>query len=113
MAAQANFKIHSIYSSGKAAINKLAKNLSTELSDDLIRVNVISPGIIQTPIYKRKIEMNPNLFEDYAKQIPLKRVGQPKDIANAAFFLASEDSSYITGTDILVDGGYTQKTVND
>ena len=53
--------------------------------------------------------MNPNLFEDYAKKIPLKRVGQPKDIANAAFFLASEDSSYITVTDILVDGGYTQK----
>ena len=55
MAAQANFKTHSIYSSGKAAISKLAKNLSTELSDDLIRVNVISPGIIQTPIYKRGI----------------------------------------------------------
>jgi NAD(P)-dependent dehydrogenase (short-subunit alcohol dehydrogenase family) len=105
-AAHITFKRHSIYSSTKAAVMQLAKNFAYDLSDKLIRVNSISPGYIQTPIFATRLAADPNFLKSKEVNIPLKRLGTPDDIANAAVFLASEESSYVTGTDLLVDGGY-------
>ena len=96
---------HSIYSSAKAAVSKMAKNFACDLADKAIRVNTISPGFINTPIFDSRLKTEPNYLNDIAKTIPLKRIGTPQDIANAALFLASDEASYITGVDLLVDGG--------
>ncbi|MBS0359106.1 MAG: SDR family oxidoreductase, partial [Proteobacteria bacterium] len=85
---------------------KLAKNLSYDLSEDLIRVNSISPGYIETPIFDARMQQDPTYLKQKEVNIPLKRIGLPKDIGNAAIFLASDEASYISGTDLLVDGGY-------
>ena len=84
----------------------LTKNTAMEVADKGIRVNGIAPGAIAT-------DMNKDLLEDEQKKkqkeriIPLKRIGQPVEIAKVALFLASSDASYITGTTIYVDGGLT------
>lgn len=104
-AAHITVKHHSVYASTKAAIVKLAKNFSHDLSSKLIRVNSISPGYIKTPIFDTRLKKNPHYLEEKIANIPLKRIGSPQDIANAALFLASDEASYITGTDLLVDGG--------
>ena len=104
-AAAVTIKSHSIYSSTKAAVVKLAKNIAFDLSDKLIRVNSISPGYIETPIFTQRIEKDPNYLKSKEENIPLKRIGSPQDVANAALFLASDEASYITGIDLLVDGG--------
>lgn len=98
-------KNHSIYSSSKAAVSKLAETMAIDLADENIRVNAILPGFINTPIFKERLAKNPNLLTDVARKIPLKRIGQPIDIAHAATFLASDDASYITGAKLVVDGG--------
>ncbi len=104
-AAHLTIKGHSIYSSTKAAVVKLAKNLAYDLSDKLIRVNSISPGYVQTPLFDTRLANDPDYLKKREANIPLKRIGTPQDIANAALFLASKESSYITGSDLLVDGG--------
>jgi glucose 1-dehydrogenase len=84
----------------------LTKNTAMEVSDKGIRVNGIAPGAIAT-------DMNKELLEDEQKKkaeeqrIPLKRIGQPEEIAKVALFLASDNASYITGTTIYADGGLT------
>lgn len=105
-AAHITVKRHSVYSSTKAAVSMLAKDLAFDLSDQLIRVNSISPGYIETPIFEKVLEQDANFLKEKAKDIPLRRIGKPEDIGNAAVFLASDEASYITGTDLLVDGGY-------
>ncbi len=105
-AAHVTMKRHSVYSATKAAVIKLTKNLAYDLADRLIRVNSISPGYIKTPIFDSVLEANPEYLNSKEINIPLKRVGIPADIANAALFLASDESSYVTGSDLLVDGGY-------
>lgn len=104
-AAAVTIKSHSVYSSTKAALVKLAKNFAFDLSDRLIRVNSISPGFIETPIFGKRLESDPDYLKNKGKNIPLKRIGEPEDIANAAVFLGSDEASYITGIDLLVDGG--------
>jgi NAD(P)-dependent dehydrogenase (short-subunit alcohol dehydrogenase family) len=99
-------KGHSIYSSAKAAVLKLAKNFSFDLAHKKIRVNSISPGYIRTPIFDERIQKDPDYIESRKKYIPLGRMGTPEDIANAALFLSSEEASFITGADLVVDGGY-------
>ncbi|MGE3921103.1 MAG: SDR family oxidoreductase [Gammaproteobacteria bacterium] len=98
-------KNHSVYSSTKAAVRKLAQNFSLDLSDRFIRVNSISPGVIENPIFAERLEDDPEVLNKRAQKIPLQRVGQPGEIANAALFLGSDEASYITGTDLIVDGG--------
>ena len=92
------------YSSTKAAILLLTQQLALEWAPYNIRVNSISPGTVVTPL-SENVYADKEIYEQRAKIIPLHRPGSPQDIANTALFLASDDSSYITGTDILVDGG--------
>lgn len=100
-------KYFPIYSSSKAGIIAFSKSIASRYGEYGIRCNVISPGVIKTPM--SYIE-TPN-FDDYIEEIedktPLKRLGSPNDIANVALFLDSDNSEFITGQEIVVDGGYT------
>jgi len=97
-----------VYSATKAALRSLARTLTTELVDRGIRVNVVSPGPIETPIFGR-LGLPQAAIDDFAKhviaQVPMERFGQPEEVAKAVLFLATSDSSYITGQEIFVDGG--------
>lgn len=106
IAASVTIKRHSVYASTKAAVVKLTQNLANDLAKYHIRVNSISPGYIKTPIFDNRLAINPDYLNSRAKNIPLQRIGTPEDIANAALFLASDEASYITGANLLVDGGY-------
>jgi 3-oxoacyl-[acyl-carrier protein] reductase len=90
------------YSASKAGMIGLAKSISRELGSRGIRANAIAPGFIITEMTH---QLSEEVREEWAKQIPLKRGGTPEDVANAALFLASDLSSYVTGQVIQVDGG--------
>jgi NAD(P)-dependent dehydrogenase (short-subunit alcohol dehydrogenase family) len=98
----------SAYSASKGAVLSLNKTLAAELAGKNIRVNSISPGPIHTPIYS-KMGMPEDVLQAFAAsvqaKIPLQRFGQASDVANAALFLASQDSSFMTGSELTVDGG--------
>ncbi|KAF0200104.1 MAG: hypothetical protein FD173_2340 [Gallionellaceae bacterium] len=98
----------SMYSATKAAVRSLARTLSAELIGQGVRVNVISPGPIETPIYG-KMGMSAEALQQMAGMVlgavPAGRFGQAEEVAKAVLFLASDDSSYILGEDLLVDGG--------
>lgn len=100
----------SVYSASKAALLSLRRTLSSELVDSGIRVNVVSPGPISTPIYGRlglpEAELN-KMAGEIQSQVALGRFGDPEDIANSVLHLASDDSSFIVGTEITIDGGMT------
>lgn len=101
----------SVYSATKAAVRSLARTLSAELVGRGIRVNVLSPGPIETPIFGKlglPQEALDGFAADMTEQVPLKRFGQPEEMASAALFLASEDSSYVVGIDLVADGGISQ-----
>lgn len=95
----------SAYASTKAAVATLSKSAAIELGSKGIRVNMVHPGLIETKMAKDNVR---NL--DIDQTIPLGRIGQPKDIAQVIAFLASDDSSYCTGTEIVIDGGLTLGT---
>jgi len=99
------------YSATKAAILQMTRNMAMDLAPYNIRVNCVCPGSILTPAVERymkkmKITLDQLNAEEGAKTL-LRRVGQPREVANAILFLASGEASYITGTFLLVDGGYT------
>ncbi|WP_298741804.1 glucose 1-dehydrogenase [uncultured Chitinophaga sp.] len=98
-----------IYSAAKAAVISLAKGLSLDLLEQRIRVNVLSPGTIDTPVFNKFVpEGQVNQVKQlWVNQIPIGRIGQPADIGNAAVFLASDESSFIVGSELLSDGGMT------
>jgi len=104
-----------LYSAAKFGVVGLGKSLALRYGPEQIRVNVICPGLTQTPMLRSF--MGRNATDDQAAEtqqrmtgmIPLGRVAQPDDIANAALFLASDESAYITGLALLVDGGFTAK----
>ncbi len=97
-----------VYAATKAAVRSFARTLTTELVSRGIRVNVVSPGPIETPIFGRT-GLPKEQLDEFAKQItasvPMKRFGQPEEVANTVLFLASKESSYISGQEIFVDGG--------
>jgi meso-butanediol dehydrogenase/(S,S)-butanediol dehydrogenase/diacetyl reductase len=93
------------YSAAKAGVVNLTKNMALKYGRHGVRVNVICPGTIQTPIWEPILAKDPQVFERLARWYPLGRVGQPADIAKAALFLASDDAAWITGTTLVVDGG--------
>jgi len=94
-----------VYSASKAAVRSLARSFSAELLDRAIRVNAIAPGPIETPIWS-KLSVPPAVAERVLGRTPVGRFGKPDEIAKAALFLASDDSSYLLGEEILVDGGW-------
>ena len=101
----------SIYAAGKAALNSLAKTLAVELAGRRIRVNVISPGPIATPIFGKMgmdKETQAQVTAGLVNAVPLKRLGTPEEIARSVAFLASEDAAFITGQELVVDGGLSQ-----
>ena len=96
------------YGSSKAALLRLSKSISIQYASKNIRSNSILPGPIETPMQKRW-KKNPKAKKNLSKIIPLQRVGEPIDIANATIFLLSNESSFITGTELIVDGGLRAK----
>ena len=98
----------SVYAASKAAVTSLGRTLAAELVTQGVRVNVISPGPIETPIFGKMglpEEALRQMVDQIVTKVPLGRVGQAQEIAKAALFLASDESSYITGENLLVDGG--------
>jgi NAD(P)-dependent dehydrogenase (short-subunit alcohol dehydrogenase family) len=99
----------SVYSATKAAVRSLARTFAAELVDRGIRVNVVSPGPIETPIFGRT-GLPQAAIDGWAEQIkttnPMKRFGKPEEVGHAVLFLASGEASYITGVDLNVDGGF-------
>src|SRR5688500_8348091 len=97
------------YSAAKAGIQGLAKTLAIELGRFDVRVNCVAPGFIATAMTAQTAERLGVPFEDFqtavAEQVPLKRVGQPEDVAGVIAFLASDDAAYVTGQVIYVRGG--------
>lgn len=101
----------SVYGASKAALHALTKIFAAELVGRRIRVNAVSPGPIETPIFDRvgiPEEAMKEMMSGIIAQVPMKRIGTSEEVAKTVAFLASEDSSYITGIEIDVDGGATQ-----
>jgi NAD(P)-dependent dehydrogenase (short-subunit alcohol dehydrogenase family) len=100
----------SVYSATKAAIRSFARTWTNELKDRRIRVNTISPGHIDTPIFDswQQGEALTKMKDDLAKNVPLGRLGDPDEIAKAVSFLASDEASYVAGIELYVDGGVAQ-----
>lgn len=99
-----------VYSATKAAVRSFARTLANELRERRIRVNTLSPGHIDTPLlgqWRTGDELT-QLKEGFAKTVPLGRMGAPDEIAKAASFLASDESSYVNGIELFVDGGAAQ-----
>lgn len=102
IAAERGFRGHANYVASKGAINAMVRALAVELAPRGIRVNAVAPGIIVTEMTKRIR----NYAEEIKAQIPLRRYGEPEDVARAVRFLASPDASYITGQVLSVTGGF-------
>jgi NAD(P)-dependent dehydrogenase (short-subunit alcohol dehydrogenase family) len=102
---------NSVYSATKAAVRSFARTWTTDLRDRRIRVNAVSPGSIDTPGLSDLLASAPTgqqRLKMISNSVPLGRLGRPDEIAKAVVFLASDDSSYITGTELFVDGGFAQ-----
>ncbi|MFF0284036.1 SDR family NAD(P)-dependent oxidoreductase [Rhodococcus aetherivorans] len=95
------------YGSSKGGIRTLTKVVALETAQDGIRCNAVCPGIIYSDIVSPVQEKNPQAFQVLLDGIPMGRLGEPNDIAQAALYLASDDARYVTGAEIAVDGGYT------
>lgn len=103
-------RMQGIYSMTKAALINLTQTLAMELADDHIRVNAIAPGLVQTK-FARAIWENETLAQEIVGRTPLKRLGQPEDIAGLAVYLASPAAGFVTGQTFVVDGGVTIPTL--
>ena len=98
-----------LYGAAKAAVIFFAKAFSSDLLDRKIRVNVITPGTTDTPAFEKfvPLEQIEAIKNHFASEMPIGRIGQPSDIGKTAVFLASDDSSFMLGAELLVDGGMT------
>jgi NAD(P)-dependent dehydrogenase (short-subunit alcohol dehydrogenase family) len=101
----------SVYSASKAAVRSFARCWTTDLKHRKIRVNVLSPGYTETAIFNKAgltQERVDELKVSFAAAVPMGRMGRPDEVAKAAVFLASDDSSYVAGIELFVDGGMAQ-----
>lgn len=94
------------YNASKAAVHQMVKSLAVELAPHKIRINAVAPGFIVTEMTKRGMS-NPEWLDVWEKATPMGRLGKPIEIANIMLFLASEASSFMTGSIVIADGGYT------
>jgi NAD(P)-dependent dehydrogenase (short-subunit alcohol dehydrogenase family) len=109
--ASKGFSSNSVYSATKAAVRSFARTWTTDLKDRRIRVNAVSPGPIETPGLHDLLASSAageERLKMLSNSVPLGRLGTSDEIAKAVVFLASDDSSYITGTELFVDGGFAQ-----
>ncbi len=105
------FAANSVYSATKAAVRSFARTWTTDLKERRIRVNAVSPGPIETPgliDLAASTGAGEERLKMLSNSVPLGRLGTPDEVAKAVVFLASDDSSYITGTELFVDGGFAQ-----
>ena len=93
------------YASSKAAVNQLVRTAAYELAPSGVRVNALSPGITMTPLVEQTLQANPDILEQRVAGVPAGRAGTPSDMGQAALFLCSPASSFVTGTNTVVDGG--------
>jgi len=105
------FPAASVYSATKAAMNSLAKTLSRDLLPRKIRVNVVNPGPIETPIFGKTglpTEVVDGMVKQISTQVPLGRIGHVDEVSGYVAFLLSDKSTFILGTELTIDGGMTQ-----
>lgn len=107
--AHVGFGSASVYSASKAALHSLARTLSAELVDRKIRVNTLNIGPINTPMWGVKSELPADAIQEFAKvvaaKVAVKRFGEASEVGRAAVFLASDDSSFVVGSEVTIDGG--------
>jgi NAD(P)-dependent dehydrogenase (short-subunit alcohol dehydrogenase family) len=109
--ASKGLSMNSVYSATKAAIRSFARTWTTDLKNRRIRVNAVSPGSTDTPGLSDLLassEAGEQRKKMISTSVPLGRLGTPDEIAKAVVFLASDDASYVTGTELFVDGGFAQ-----
>jgi NAD(P)-dependent dehydrogenase (short-subunit alcohol dehydrogenase family) len=103
---QKGIPVYATYGGAKAALRSFVRTWTAEFAVKGIRANMISPGPIETPILEGQFGANTDAMrETFKTTVPMGRIGKPEEIASAAVFLASDQSSYITGIDLPVDGG--------
>ena len=98
------------YTASKGGVVNLTRSMALDCAEQNIRVNSLCPGAVDTPLLRRQFEDNEGpqgTLEDLVQLHPMNRLGQPEEIAHAAVFLASDESSFMTGASLIVDGGYT------
>ncbi|CAM0138377.1 hypothetical protein VKS41_002927 [Umbelopsis sp. WA50703] len=95
-----------VYNTSKAAVGMMTKCLAAEWATRKIRVNAISPGYMMTDMVTKYIANNKELGNQWVEHTPMKRIGDPKELRGAVVFLASDAASYMTGSEVVVDGGY-------
>jgi meso-butanediol dehydrogenase / (S,S)-butanediol dehydrogenase / diacetyl reductase len=94
-----------VYSIAKAGVLAFARTITTRYGKDGIRSNTVIPGTIATEIWSERAKRNPQVFEDLKAWYPMGRVGTPQDVSNVVLFLASDESSWMSGTEVVIDGG--------
>ncbi|MEO9461980.1 MAG: glucose 1-dehydrogenase [Marinomonas sp.] len=107
VAGKVGFRGSASYSATKGAVKMMSKSVALETAKEGIRVNTVHPGIILTNMAKAGLSDNAANYEAIEAGIPAGRLGEPEDIANGVLFLASDEAKYVTGSELVIDGGYT------
>lgn len=98
--------VRAAYVASKGAVTNLTRGMALDYAEDKIRVNCICPGFVETPLVAGVVK-NPDEYQKLANKHPMRRLGQPKEIAYGALYLASDESAFVTGIALPIDGGYT------
>lgn len=106
-------RFRAAYACSKAALDMMVKTAADELGGFNIRVNSIRPGVVKSEATEKMFEYMPHIIEDYERNMALRRVGEPEEIGDAVVWLASQQSSWVTGQNIAVDGGHTLRRAPD